>query len=131
MAKRPTSDGLLPLAGTAAFAFSIGLIAFSLTSQIHVAYALMAALGFCLALVFSSMGTFLQHEAPNELRGRVTSLYTTTFMGFSPFGSLIAGAMARSIGAPLTLTIGGALSLLVGAFLLIRIRKCRAVMREA
>lgn len=131
LARRPTSEGLLPLAATSAVVFSIALIAFSQTTHVYLAYAIMASLGFCLALVFSSMGTFLQHEAPNELRGRVMSLYTTTFMGFSPFGSLIAGAMARAIGAPLTLAIGGLFCLIVGGFLLIKIRRWNDTAAEA
>jgi len=35
------------------------------------------------------------------------SLYTMAFMGTIPFGSLLAGSLADSIGAPRTLLIGG------------------------
>jgi hypothetical protein len=42
----------------------------------------------------------LQLEVPDEVRGRVMSFSTVAFQGFSPFGGLIAGAMATSIGTP-------------------------------
>ena len=35
------------------------------------------------------------------------SFYTMAFMGTTPFGSLIAGTLADTIGAPNTLLIGG------------------------
>ena len=34
------------------------------------------------------------------------ALYTMMFMGMAPFGSLFAGALASSLGAPLTVAIG-------------------------
>jgi len=44
---------------------------------------------------------------PDELRGRVMSVYSIMFMGMAPFGALIAGAMAHRIGSPLTVALGG------------------------
>ena len=36
------------------------------------------------------------------------SLYTVTFLGLSPFGSLLMGSIARHVGVPVTFAIGGA-----------------------
>ncbi|MCX6001783.1 MAG: MFS transporter, partial [Chloroflexi bacterium] len=44
-------------------------------------------------------------------RGRVMSFYVMAFMGLAPFGSLIYGALASTVGAPPTLLIGGMLCL--------------------
>jgi fucose permease len=35
------------------------------------------------------------------------SFYTMAIMGTSPFGSLMAGALAKAIGTPFTILIGG------------------------
>jgi hypothetical protein len=54
---------------------------------------------------------------PDALRGRVMSVYSMVFMGMSPIGALIAGAVAERTGAPLALAGGGAICLLAaGAF---------------
>jgi MFS family permease len=44
---------------------------------------------------------------PDQLRGRVMSLYSMMFMGMAPFGAFFGGALAHRIGAPFTVAIGG------------------------
>ena len=53
--------------------------------------------------------TTLQAMAPEEIRGRVISIYVMITFGIAPLGSLVAGWVAQSIGAPATLAIGGSL----------------------
>jgi MFS family permease len=48
------------------------------------------------------------------LRGRVMSLYSMMFLGMSPLGSLVAGALAEHVGAPVTVAIGGLVACLGG-----------------
>jgi len=43
---------------------------------------------------------------PDELRGRVMSVYSMMFMGMAPFGALFGGALAERLGAPLTVLMG-------------------------
>jgi len=56
----------------------------------------------------------IQMTVPDELRGRVMSVYTTVFAGSTPIGGLIAGAMASSLGVQPAIAIGAGLSLIVG-----------------
>ena len=49
---------------------------------------------------------------PDELRGRVMSVYSMMFMGMAPFGALLAGSLAEVIGAPQTVALGGAVCIL-------------------
>jgi hypothetical protein len=44
------------------------------------------------------------------------SIYTTAFMGITPFGSLLTGVLASVAGAPNTLLIGGAFCILGSLF---------------
>jgi MFS family permease len=50
--------------------------------------------------------TLLQTVVPDEFRGRVVSIYMLD-QGMSPLGSMVAGAMAATMGAPIVLTIMG------------------------
>src|SRR5262245_31399225 len=53
--------------------------------------------------------TTIQLNVPDQLRGRVMSVYTTVFAGSVPFGGLVIGAIAPSWGVSPALVIGGVL----------------------
>jgi hypothetical protein len=63
----------------------------------------------------------VQSRVPDALRGRVMAVYATMFMGVQPVGSLIAGGVAKRIGAPYTLMIFGLLVLGASVFFLFRV----------
>jgi MFS family permease len=58
--------------------------------------------------------TTIQLHVPDQLRGRVMSVYTTVFAGSTPVGGLIAGALASAFGVATAIAIGGGASLVVG-----------------
>ena len=47
--------------------------------------------------------------APNEMRGRVMSIYMVAFRGGMPLGSLASGWMANATSAPTALVVNGVL----------------------
>ena len=49
---------------------------------------------------------------PDELRGRVMSVYSMMFMGMAPLGALFAGSLAGIFGAPDTVALGGGVCIL-------------------
>jgi septal ring factor EnvC (AmiA/AmiB activator) len=51
--------------------------------------------GTALLIVFSLTGSLVQLTVPDELRGRVMSIYLTAFRGGLPLGSLVSGALTR------------------------------------
>ncbi|HEV7500994.1 MAG TPA: MFS transporter, partial [Vicinamibacteria bacterium] len=61
--------------------------------------------GGSLVTAFSTLNSLVQENTPAALKGRVLSIYGVAFRAGTPFGSLAAGAMVRSLGAPLV--IGG------------------------
>jgi len=78
--------------------------------------------GFAATSQMAATNTAIQNRVPDELRGRVMAVYATMFMGVQPIGSLIAGGIAKRIGAPETLTIFGCIVLvasLVFAYLVV------------
>ena len=77
--------------------------------------------GAALMMVFSTVTSLVQLIAPNEMRGRVMSIYMVAFRGGMPLGSLAGGYFATIIGAPAVIGINGVLLVLVAAyFLLVR-----------
>ena len=56
----------------------------------------------------------IQLAVPDDLRGRVMSVYTTIFASSAPVGGLLMGAIASGFGPAVAIAIGGVLSALVG-----------------
>lgn len=61
--------------------------------------------------------TIIQETVPDELRGRVMSVYMLTW-GLMPLGALPAGTIAEFHGAPVSIFIGGAIAGLFSLWLL-------------
>lgn len=95
----------------AAASFGGSMIVFSFSRSFPLSVALLVPVGFCMLLEMASSNTLIQTMAPDELRGRVMSFYSMMLLGMAPFGSLIAGAAANRIGAPVTVMLGGILCL--------------------
>lgn len=107
LAMRKSVMGLAKLITSSAFIFSLGLIAFAISSVLWLSLSLMFLTGFGIILQMASSNTLLQTIADDNKRGRVMSFFSMAMMGMSPIGSLIAGAMASRIGAPTTVLVCG------------------------
>lgn len=93
-------------------AFGISIILFSASRNFWLSALLLIPAGFSMMTQMSSSNTLIQAMIPDELRGRVMSVYSMMFMGLAPLGSLLAGSLAGLIGAPETVAIGGAVCIL-------------------
>jgi hypothetical protein len=60
----------------------------------------------------------IQHLSNDEMRGRIMSIYATSFLGLPPLGALLAGELSRHIptGHALAAMAGTSLLLFVGFF---------------
>jgi MFS family permease len=95
----------------AALAFSLLEIALAFASSFATALALYALIGGA-TIVFSALtNSSIQLTVPNRLRGRVMSIYTSVFVGTTPIGNTLVGALAESTGAAGPLLLGGGVSL--------------------
>jgi predicted MFS family arabinose efflux permease len=83
--------------------FFTAIILFSFSRWPVVSAGLVGIIGGFMVLTIANVNALLQHLCVAEMRGRVMSLYTTMFLGFAPLGSLLAGTLAGSIGAPYAL----------------------------
>jgi MFS family permease len=59
--------------------------------------------GFALTTAFSTVNSLVQENAPNEMRGRVVSIFGLAFRGGNPLGSLVAGGLVKALGAPVVM----------------------------
>ena len=76
--------------------------------------------GACMVMVFAMLQSLVQLSAPNELRGRVMSIYMMAFRGGMPLGSLVGGWLANQFSAPPVLTMNGTVLALVAAWFLVK-----------
>ena len=93
---------------------SCGLVAMAFNKSFPVSLFLMFFVGLGMMAQTAASNTVIQTITDDDKRGRVMSLYTMALMGTAPFGSLLAGWMAKLLGTPWTMFIGGVVCL-VGA----------------
>jgi MFS family permease len=93
-----------------------GLIVFALSRFLPLSLLAMLPIGLGTILQIAAGSTVLQTIVDDDKRGRVMSLYTMSFLGVTPFGSLLGGALADRIGATGTLIIAGVVCILGSLF---------------
>jgi predicted MFS family arabinose efflux permease len=79
--------------------------------------------GAMLLAVFTSIGSLVQLVAPDNMRGRVLSVYNVAFRGGMPVGSLVVGALVKRYTAPVVLAWNGVLLTLLALYFLLVHRK--------
>jgi predicted MFS family arabinose efflux permease len=97
--------------------------AFALSRSLVLSCILIFFAGAMLLAVFTSIGSLVQMIAPDNMRGRVLSVYNVAFRGGMPVGSLVVGALVREFTAPVVLTWNGVLLTILGLYFLFVQRK--------
>jgi MFS family permease len=101
-------------------AFIMPLIVLGYVPSLSISLILLVLVGWGTVTQLVSMNTLIQLGVPNELRGRVFSVYLWALQGVAPFGSLLIGWVAQNWGVPLAALAGGLISLVsIGALHLI------------
>jgi MFS family permease len=112
------TKGLQSVAG--AGVFGLLLVAFALSGSYPLSLVLAVALGATSQFYMTHISTILQMSLPDQLRGRVMSIYGLTWE-LMPVGGIIAGTIAEYAGAPLAVGLGGfmvaAMAVLVAIFM--------------
>ena len=99
------------IAGTAGF--SVSLLLLAPLETVWLCGFLLFVTGVCFTLWTSNANTILQLRAPDELRGRVVSLYLWAFAGLAPIGGLLAGWLTEIGGTQLAFTVAGTTGLVM------------------
>jgi len=101
-------------------------IVFSQSTVLGLSMALVAGLGFTQMTFRVNNNTLVQSLAPDELRGRVMSIYELDH-AFMPLSSFILGIAAQVYSAPNAVAVSGMLCLLAIAALMFGIKRMRDV----
>src|SRR5207344_839681 len=104
----------------------VALIATSLVHAFPVALVTMTFVGFGAIAMAATANTTVQLAVPDELRGRVISVYTTVFVGSTPLGGLLMGWIASSVSVDAAIAVGGVGSLVAGLGVLVWLRRIQA-----
>jgi MFS family permease len=115
LASRKSMQGIDKIMILAVCILGSSIILFSFSRLLTLSLFLMLLTGFGLMVQMASANTVLQSVVDVDKRGRVMSLYTMSFMGMAPFGSLLGGFIAFHIGAPHTILISGTFCLFAAA----------------
>jgi MFS transporter, DHA1 family, staphyloferrin A biosynthesis exporter len=102
------------------------LVLFSQITSFWLALLVLVAVGGFQMLFLASTNTMLMLIVPDELRGRVMSLYMLD-RGLMPAGALFAGVVAHFVGGPLTVATMGAIVIVLALMVAWRVPAIRAL----
>jgi MFS family permease len=129
LAARRSVVGLGRMIPIASFLFGAGLIGFGLSHVQWLSMLMMLVTGFGMMQGMAASNTIIQTIVSEDKRGRVMSYYTVAFVGMAPFGSLLAGAMAHKVGAPLTVIVSGSVVIAGALWFTTRLKAIRREIR--
>lgn len=110
---------------TGSVGLAISLIILGFLPELHFAAIMLALGGFFMIMFNTTSNTVLQLNAPDNMRGRIMSVFSLVVGGLAPFGSLYAGTVSRYLGANNTFKISGIIGMLGFLFLLSKRRELR------
>ncbi|HEX2228725.1 MAG TPA: MFS transporter [Candidatus Binatia bacterium] len=102
------------------------LIVFSQLTSLPLALLVLVVAGMFQMFFLASTATMIQLLVPDELRGRVMSLYMLD-RGFMPAGALFAGTSAHFVGAPMTVAAMGGIVIVLTLLVTWRIPAIRSL----
>jgi MFS family permease len=130
LASRTDLKGLTRWVAISAVSFGALLTAFAYSRTYWLSLLVLVFVGFSVMIENGSSNTLIQSMVPDNLRGRVMSVYSMMFTGMAPIGSLIAGAAAARVGAPMTVAAGGTVCLLCASVFLAFLPRIRVNARR-
>jgi MFS family permease len=89
-----------------------GLLLLSTVRHVPVAAALLVVIGYFGTMVVTGCNTALQLTAPDELRGRMLSLYTLIWGGVFPIGAFTVGSISQASSVSMAFLVMGSFALL-------------------
>ena len=98
----------------------IFIAGFAASHVLAISIVLLFVSGICSMAVFSMSFSLLQLTVPDELRGRVISIYMVALRGGWPIGALVTGALADVFTARTVIAINGVLLVAMATVMLMR-----------
>jgi predicted MFS family arabinose efflux permease len=93
------------------------LILFSTTRDLTYSLIMLIGVGWGFMVMLNLSNSIVQTHVSDDLRGRIMGIYTLTFFGLIPIGSLINGALAEQFSEPVTIKINGLILMISAIFI--------------
>jgi MFS family permease len=90
-----------------AVVIALGAIGLGSTASLPIALCVLAVMGFATMTFMGSSNILLQTLAPDDMRGRVISVYSMVALGLVPAGTLLLGSIASLLDLREAFVIGG------------------------
>ena len=104
-----------------AYLMFLALFLFSCTRSSALALGCLFVAGFGIIITISTSNSLLQLNVPDDMRGRVMSLFSLTFLGFTHLGNFLYGTLGHYLGPCLAIKLGTGLAALLSLiFFLVR-----------
>jgi len=110
-AARTHYRGLAKWIATTCTVCALGLLAFSQATAFWLCALILFVVGYAATSQMAATNTIIQERVPDQMRSRLMAVYATMFMGVQPIGALLAGGVAKRIGAPHALMVFGGIVL--------------------
>jgi predicted MFS family arabinose efflux permease len=104
-------------------ALGLGIYGFSQSTVVALSCVLLFVSGAVLMCALAMIASLVQLITPNDMRGRVMSVYNVAFRGGMPFGSVLTGRLVPIFTAPAVLSVNGLVLASLGAYFLLVQRK--------
>ena len=112
--------------------FGLVVVAFALSRSARLSMFCLMLVGGGMVSITTTVNTLLQTLVRDEMRGRVMSMYSLSFLGVPPIGSMLIGLMADLIGnrlgfngAQLALALGGGVIVVFAVFVIVAVPRVR------
>lgn len=116
LASRQKVIGIKKIIAFCTLTSSTCIFAFAFSKLYILSMILLTIIGFCSIIIVSGSNTAMQAISPDHLRGRIVGLFSMTFMGIFPLGSLAVGFLAHLFGAPIAVSIGATICFIMGIY---------------
>lgn len=104
----------------------VAMLGLGLSANFIVSMVILAFCGGAMVISNATINTVVQTNLPDNLRGRVLSVWTLCTMGLMPIGNLQSGTVAEAFGAPFAMIVNAVIfSLILGVtvFLVPKVRE--------
>ncbi len=112
------------------FCMAFAIVGFGLSTWMSVSLLAQLFIGVGLMNHMVTTNTLLQLFVTDELRGRVMSIYTLSFIGTAPLGSLTVGYIGEHFSPRTAVMVCAAFSLMCGFLLLTKLKMFAAAQEE-
>ncbi|AWB10952.1 putative arabinose efflux permease, MFS family [Thermodesulfobium acidiphilum] len=114
---RKNTSNLINIVKRSSLLLSASLIGIAIFQNFVCSMIFLFLSGFGLISLAVTTNTLIQIKTPNNIRGKMMSIYSLSFIGLSPFGALVIGFLSNSIGIEPTLILCGFTLLLADIFI--------------